>query len=173
MKERPILFQTEMVKAIISGIKTQTRRVIKSKLAKNPYGEIGDLLYVRETWTKINDYFGDRIYYKANSDDWRATIKWKPSLFMPKKHARIWLEIEDIRRERVQDITEEDALAEGIFWDDDCPQDVSNGYCPGAFDLPSESFAYLWDSINVKRGYGWDTNPEVWVIEFKREFNRS
>lgn len=177
MKERPILFSGEMVRAILDGRKTQTRRVVKPPppsnsggtseifaLAKQcPYGQPGDWLWVRETWApaategydKRDD--GGLIWYRA-TDERVCMGPWRPSIFMPRQVSRIMLEITDVRVERLQDITEEDAKAEGVAaW-----HDTANGtvYRP--------EFEMLWDSINGKRGYGWDMNPWIWVIEFKK-----
>ena len=235
MTERPILFNTEMVKAIFEGRKTQTRRVIKpqpktyhnnsllwSKDVKQsfldvlkfdlpiiwqngrtirrwadklcPYGKKGDLLWVKEThfvygaWVKNGltkkgkqkykfkpspkkiVYFIDTLPNNIKILTSKHSVGYfkRPSIFMPKKYARTWLKIKDIRVEKVQDINDIDSLAEGIGWDDFCPKECSNGYYPGAFDRPSEAFEYLWDSINFKRGCGWDKNPYVWVVEFER-----
>lgn len=176
--DRPILFSTPMVKAIIDGKKTQTRRVIKNQglygapksfkaypykddeTLKDkfgfqsddgewvcPFGKPGDLLWVRETFKEYDDW---HIVYKAEDElnQEYPNMPWKPSIFMPKKYARIWLKITDIRVERVHDISEKDAIAEGIE--------------------NSTKFKSLWDLINKKRGYGWDRNPYVWVVEFER-----
>ena len=181
VKKRPIIFNTEMVQAILDGRKTQTRRVIKNpeKLEglmlsgeeENwcPYGKIGDRLWVRETWANILELSPEKnLVYKAT--DWKGwleyevePIKWSSPLFMPRWASRITLEITNIRVERLQDITEEDAEAEGISW----------SHSGGPFDNPEiigaiENFAYFWDSLNAKRGYPWDSNPWVWVIEFKK-----
>lgn len=209
MKERGIIFNTEMVRAILEGRKTQTRRPIKpqpvikivagqklimhekvagqfgedvfascmSQLLKSPYGEIGDRLYVRETWAiakcrddvKIKNMpdYADPYYLATQVPDIHIG-KTRPSIYMPRRFSRITLEITDIRVERVQDINDLDSLSEGIGWDDACPEGCDNGYYPGAFERPVEAFEFLWDSINEKRGYGWDVNPWVWVVEFKR-----
>jgi hypothetical protein len=207
MKERPILFSTEMVRATLEDSKTQTRRTrglnkinqhpdewyycghysrqpadsnfkIKPPYylfgrnssefipVKCPYGQIGDQLWVRETFHITNGaeiWENGTILYKA---DWGIHIggvyvdlaKWKPSIFMPRHASRITLEITDIWVERVQDITWEDAVDEGISTVD--------------LDIPPQCstilFHDLWNSINEKRGYSWESNPYVWVIEFKR-----
>ncbi len=192
MKERPIIFNTEMVKAILDGRKTVTRRPVKIATVKNPtkylkensykypenswlasdgtfienincpFGQIGDRLYVRETWCKTDN----GIAYKSTTDSEgeRCRIElgyqWKPSIHMPKRYARIWLEITDVMVERVQDIDDTEAFKEGIAWDDACPEECSNGYYPGAFERPIEAFEYLWDSIYKN----WADNPWVWVI---------
>lgn len=204
MKERPILFNGEMVKAILEGRKTQTRRVIKLRIhevgkisqitvdeigvwqGKNPmslmscpYGKPGDRLWVRETFAyvscgendkgaikkgengiyPIGEYDWDfyKIRYAATEDncDWEGG--WKPSIYIPRWASRINLEITDVRVERVQDISEEDAQSEGVEFEENSPSYEYSGL-----------FAHLWNSINQKRGYGWDKNPWVWVIEFKR-----
>jgi len=211
MKERPILFNTENVKAILEGRKTQTRRVIKPqpeiwrgkeiyfsypghyKLLNTEehishyckYGKRGDRLWARETWY-YDDSLG-RVFYKANQNEEGIIFrndpdfglqpykieKWKPSIFMPKKFSRITLEIVDLRVEQLQNISELDAHLEGIERSAD-----SSGYTwyknyldeyPSNFKQnPIKSFKSLWDSINKKRGYSWDSNPWVYVIEFKK-----
>ena len=180
---KPILFNTEMVKAILGGRKTQTRRLrglgvvncvtalwkienlegneYKLSYAKEiitvncPYGKIGDQLWVRETFAEKDDY---SIYYKANYKDVYMDVRWKPSIHMPKKYARIFLEITNINIERVQDITQKDALAEGMW------NSLASTPALTLIDL----FRGVWDPINKKRGFGWDENPLIWVIEFKR-----
>ncbi|KKL63044.1 hypothetical protein LCGC14_2179100, partial [marine sediment metagenome] len=214
----PIIFNTEMVKAILDNRKSQTRRVIKPQPTpepdrieyygekigwgwvptsrsgkigifkppgyKCPYGEIGEKMWVRETWAKVgdneDDIHGSRycgsygsVYFKADylpSDD---HLKWKPSIFMPRWASRIDLEITDIRVERVQDIKERDCESEGIevaesigdyagaLWTARTEKATFN------FSNAQSAFQYLWDSINAKRGYGWKVNPFVWVIDFK------
>lgn len=206
MREKPILFSTPMVKAILDGRKTMTRRVVKAPVLykvvappslisqvgdvweflwngkmvgggfkiKPPYS-VGDLLWVRETWAfidNLNAGVGSDQYYEYKADtnnplpgEWPieekegTTLRWKPSIHMPKTAARIWLEVTSVRVERLQGITEEDAVKEGV-----------KAYGPNNCSGTSAriAFAELWDSLNAKSGYGWDTNPYVWVIEFKR-----
>ena len=163
MKERPIIFSTPMVKAILDGRKTQTRRVIKDqpplsmrdmfkpKNLKCPYGQVGDRLWVRETFKPYNCMGG--FAYKADGD-LSTGFPWKPSIHMPRGASRITLEITESRAERLQDISEEDAKAEGVK----C--------CPNAVSDYKHHFMILWDSINGKK-YPWDSNPWVWVISFK------
>lgn len=181
----PILFNTDMVRAILDGRKTVTRRLVKhnmdavlnspyhkehsevedkqiiSKLCMPPY-QPGDILYVRETWM---DYAG-KIMYKADCDEYRldslklAEFKWYPSIHMPKEAARIWLKVKDVRVERLQEITEEQAQAEG------CNSGMLTGPCSARWQ-----FEELWNSTIKKSDldrYGWDANPWVWVIEFER-----
>lgn len=201
MKERPILFSGEMVRAILDGTKTQTRRVVKMPAAvqfepeqgdtpadlndlqemawfddheagpgfyawlseypeegsmpvRCPYGEPGERLWVRETfapawcgdWVYAADYSKERL---AEKD---ARGFWKPSIHMPRQASRLTLEVTAVRVERLQDISEADARAEG------CPAQA-----PG---LPRHWYAQLWDRIN---GAGaWDANPWVWVVEFHK-----
>jgi hypothetical protein len=221
MKERPILFNTEMVKAVLDGRKTQTRRVIKPQPKHydnnipgltsgcmglihkgqkysigypadfsykmlveqhSPYGQVGDRLWVRETWQRECDGDGSFVNYLYKADeedlsDWsdyytgEIGMKWKPSIFMPREASRITLEITDIRVERVQDISSDDADAEafgGNYPSDDFP-DIFYGDRErwSHLSIP-ECFGILWDSINEKRGFGWDLNPWVWVVEFKK-----
>jgi len=215
MTEKPILFNTEMVKAILDGRKTQTRRVIKPQpinekphlewgwawrkskktwfsgvtlkqlvskpglLYHSPYGKPGDELWVRETWrpSQING----KVWYKAG--EWLpyikkyktvhesykgidGTSKWRPSIHMPRRASRIQLTVKDVRVERVTDITEDDAKAEGMKFD---LQDASIKYSElynGNYTLVHKFYS-LWNSINGSRGYGVETNPWVWVIEFE------
>ena len=166
MKERPIIFKGEMVKAILDGRKTQTRRVVKNvedltvffrddKFGcpfKCPYGKPGDRLWVRETWADVNTSEGPAICYRADGD---VQIIWRSSIYMPRWASRITLKILDIRVERLQDISEKDAIAEGIQ--------------PSDYAKPKAAFMRLWDSINAKKpGKSWKDNPWVWVIEFSR-----
>jgi hypothetical protein len=201
MKERPILFNAPMVRALLAGTKTQTRRVVKPQpregnditsgrgelawqtgvghfivstlpkapklfVERCPYGRPGDRLWVRETFTAFDVGF---VTYRAdfNSDpaeDRAHGIVWTPSIHMPRWASRILLEIVSVRVERLQDISEADAMAEGITvpncgcgWGLD--GDLLSGTASGAYML-------LWESIN---GHGsWDANPWVWVVEFKR-----
>jgi hypothetical protein len=156
-----------MSRAILAGQKTQTRRVILPQPpedAVNPWAYetkpkylSGDLLYVRETWNEAFEPDGvtHAFYvYKANGP-WSAP--WRPSIFMPKVAARTFLRIADVRAERLQEITEEDAQSEGI------PMTETPGYCGSIPD-----FKKLWDRLNAKRGFGWDKNPWVLVYVFER-----
>lgn len=214
-KERPILFSGEMVRAILAGRKTQTRRVVKPAQTKPkiaslrvqawiidgewfscPYGQAGDRLWVRETWRKLACPRHDegqppgalclcnQVQCRADGDDGG---KWRPSIFMPRWASRITLEITGVRLERVQDLSEADAIAEGMPADDDwpnwvpCPQCQGRGVYAGVgnysgyyeYDCDKcnthrKQFRHAWDSINAERGYRWDVNPWVWVISFKR-----
>lgn len=184
-KERPILFSTPMVEAILDGRKTQTRRARGATFQnfeefariKCPYGKPGDRLWVRETWQITNFLHpSDENYgyiYKAseNGKDWQENTeewKWKPSIHMPKAAARIWLEITETRLEQLQDISKEDAIAEGI-------EPVADGYknympklsSTSQFCWPTayHSFKSLWESINGAES--WDLNPWLWVVKFK------
>jgi len=237
VKERPILFSGEMVRAILAGNKTMTRRVMKPQPVKAegladdgndlwiwaerkrygavtswaepdtmadewaldtcPYGKVGDRLWVRETW-HIWGIPNELQFY-----DYRATcpdadeLKWKPSIFMPRAASRILLEVTGVRVERVQNISESDAKAEGF------DHEIYNPYPTCATHMPPEwyelppspkgecsgprwdqewypssermkrwktrnNFIRTWELLNKKRGYGWESNPFVWVVEFKR-----
>ena len=176
IKEKPILFSTDMVQAIIDGRKTQTRRIAKTD--KPPY-KAGDILYVRETWTQASN---GNYLYKANSlsketDNTDSFFYWKPSIHMPKAAARIFLEVVSIRKERLQDITEEDAKAEGAeFYSPldlkqmplslvNVNQILKKTFCVG--------FYKAWQEINEKNMHAhWNSNPTVWVIEFRTKENR-
>ena len=176
IKERPILFNTEMVQAILQGRKSQTRRICKHFDApkgggvKCPYGEVDDILWVKETYFKTQD----TLTYKASFDENLAKkmpgLKWKPSIFMPKALSRIKLRITGVRVERLQDITEEDCIKEGIrsvvatdknpYYKDYHYPDVSYW-----FENAQKSYQSLWERINGKKS--WEENPFVWVIEFE------
>jgi hypothetical protein len=193
MAIKPILFNTEMVRAILDGRKSCTRRLLKEPFTVHPNGYItkprgnenfcpyeppyqpGDILYVRETWKKApNGYF---YYEDWQRDDIADVAKWKPSIHMPKEAARIWLKVTDVRVERLQEITEEQACVEGTDpLDEACYE--NNGWHPTFSDPDSggdpnmiDGFHKLWNSTIKKSDldrYGWDANPWVWVIEFER-----
>lgn len=201
-----ILFNTEMVKAILEGRKTVTRRVIKPRNPiranqegyKQGYGlwidpstdngdkqghikdysisplwsswkwyiehyapyQIGDILYVRETWRYSKFHGNEQGYmYRAScNENWDGL--WKPSIHMPKEAARIWLKVTNVRVERLKDITPKQAGEEGVTWETDNS---------GIYRIMR--FKKLWDSTIKKQDldkYGWDANPYVWVIEFER-----
>lgn len=181
----PILFNMKMVRAILDGRKSCTRRIIKPQpqgyfeVSEEPLyiydtdgkqGKItppyqpGDILYVRETWKQApNGYY---YYEDWQKDDIADVTKWKPSIHMPKEAARIWLKVTDVRVERLQEITRLSVQKEGI--------EVDPKECAGKFDFITELFLLfqeLWD-FTIKKSdldsYGWDANPYVWVIEFER-----
>ena len=219
MKERPILFSTEMVRAILEGRKSQTRRIMKPQPIYNngwwawegtrpkakynsgltaanhppnewltpptsPYGIPGDRLWVRETWARTGDNFHDDwpghgdFYYKADDpfselepgSPTKGIFRWRPSIFMPREACRIILEVTNVRVERLNDITDDDAKVEGI----DYVVDKITGYCgynylSGGYNLmttPYHGYRSLWESINGEGS--WDKNPWVWVITFRR-----
>lgn len=226
MKERPIIFSGPMVRAILEGKKTQTRRVVKwprwvsdldnaayqlrahsaialfqdgrpIKQYACPYGKPGDRLWVRETWADVNCEAGPAIIYRADHvlspwTDWciergpdygagpsmnyekypgdytmwwsdllagEPDHGWKPSIFMPRWASRLTLKVTDVRVERLQEISEEDAIAEGV--DCECGPLTACGHCA------QREFKKLWNEINAKRGFGWDGNPWVWVVTFE------
>jgi glutaredoxin len=224
MKERPILFSTPMITAILEGRKTQTRRVVKiptgfksvtgigfsaftpegawasvrgfdatpihyESFIKIPYGDTGDRLWVRETWARVcYDPYGTcdgtncpycKYVYKADDPkskypgEWpkdfqphEVPVKWKPSIHIPRKAARIILEIESIRVERLHDISREDAISEGVFYQEGFGYVVGNDGRHFHFSDPRISFAKLWCEVNSPES--WDANPFVWVITFKK-----
>jgi hypothetical protein len=232
MKERPILFSGPMVRAILAGTKTQTRRVVKSP-ARNmqaagetviayrppgdpwykdyvwsmrdrggtwgdytherfmhfcPYGQPGDRLWVRETWAYdlnvdreetpemlawVRSKGTARINYREDPNTAQtgcggAAGRWRPSIHMPRWASRITLEVVSVRVERLQDITGEDVVAEGLTVPR-CGCEVcarGGAMCPADATGAGLMFAELWDSIN---GDGaWALNPWVWVVEFRR-----
>ncbi|MGA7781148.1 MAG: hypothetical protein WCA85_26045 [Paraburkholderia sp.] len=141
---------------------------------KCPYGTPGDRLWVRETFAHM--YRGnaapetrcdDDVVYRADgfSHDEYAYGSWKPSIHMPRWASRITLEVTGVRVERLCDISEQDAAAEGMVprWPDgvEIRHDCSSNMC-------RDLFRTLWDGLNAGRGYGWDANPWVWVVEFRR-----
>ena len=181
---KPILFNTDMVRALLGGRKTVTRRVIDRDIVNRfdmeSDGTVisyedpgtgdhyeptavcryqpGDVLYVRETWAEMP--YG--IVYRADDErpeGWDCDDRWKPSIHMPGELARLFLRVKSVRIQRLNDMTEEDAMAEGF------PD------APAGEDSPLERFAQLWDKT-IKRGeraaFGWYGNPYVWVIEFEK-----
>lgn len=197
MKERPIIMSAPMVRAILAGTKTQTRRIAK-KMVRHPdlgnlytpgalvlegephhvieracpYGRPGDRLWVRESWAENSGTAGGYLYaadHGGASGYCRADLrtgvwthdcsKWSPSIHMPRRASRILLEITGVRVERLQDISEADAKAEGVSMPDGTP-------APPDFWSYQQEFRHLWEQIN---GPGsWGANPFVWVIEFRR-----
>ena len=211
MKEHPIIFNSEMIKAVLDGRKTQTRRIVKWPLKGGspnpilritegisrgtyiahdgngnntifcPYGKVGDKLWVREAFccgvewdyekpSELDPLCGaNDIWFPSGQNEVENPDKaekpegygkTRPSIFMPRWASRITLEITAIRVERVKDMTEGDAIAEGI----DAPPMIRTREQVEKLWL---DFKTLWDSINKKRGYGWESNPWVWVVEFK------
>ncbi|WP_272671775.1 hypothetical protein [Providencia sp. PROV123] len=210
MKERGIIFNSEMVRAILDGRKTQTRRVMKSQpepsktkdgdywfpcnktqsmvhvsdfIPRNnlmidaheffsdccPLGGVGDRLWVRETF-QVGPCTESSFAYKAThcpsdlEEGWSEVIKWKPSIHMPRSASRITLEITDVRVERLQDISKQDAISEGAPRGHHSIDVISKRF--GFPDFSRSWFAQIWMDI-----YGednWAANPWVWVIEFKR-----
>lgn len=224
MNEKPILFSGPMVRAILEGRKTVTRRVVKPQPVERtpgngwydwgyklgaqkstsprscfwhadtwaktgshpideycPYGQDGDRLWVRETWL-YSDHWPPPDVYSPSDLHYRASatpedlkwlegdgFKWRPSIFMPRWASRITLEVTDIRVERLQSISEESAIAEGLTqW---TAESGTIHYGESIADVwetkAAAAYARLWDTINAKRGFAWAGNPYVWVVEFK------
>ena len=215
MAIKPILFNTEMVRAILAGIKTHTRRIAKGFIpddavwgytAFTPKGYIScrgtfadgygekffklpcepcDILYVRETWERFEcrncegdergicpkepqknvlDKHSCGCYMYRATDEISGDAKWHPSIHMPKEAARIWLKVTDVRVERLQEITGQDVLKEGL----NSHVHPQASYFDGN---QREMFEKLWNSTIKKSDldrYGWDASPYVWVIEFER-----
>lgn len=167
-----------MVRAILEGRKTQTRRVVKIvnfrpdlDINRCPFGAVGDRLWVRETWQVTdwihpsNDEWGYIYRASENGKEWEENMvdwKWKPSIYMPREASRILLEITGVRVERLQDITDEDAIAEGVEEKEGWFLDYANG---GYHASPYYSYSTLWEEINGKGS--WAQNPFVWAITFK------
>lgn len=132
-----------------------------------PYGKSGDRLWVRETHAWVDNGEDSGFVYRATDPDWEETDgwKWKPSLFMPREACRIRLEITDIRVERLNGISESDAIAEGIErWPDG--NFKAYGKYAGKYERAVDSYASLWEKINGQES--WAKNPFVWVVEFKK-----
>ncbi|HHM6395378.1 TPA: hypothetical protein ACRNQ2_004112 [Pseudomonas aeruginosa] len=204
MKERPILFTGPMVRAILEGRKTVTRRVVKpqpdflgSMVDPNtpfktldaglharitcPHGQPGDRLWVREAWAADAQVDaiaprdlsqGEPIWYPADFSVRQTGCsmiskgRGRPSIHMPRWASRVLLEITAVRVERLQDISEEQALAEGVHGEpcDHARQACSDIGCWG--DTAKGAFGFLWEQLN---GAGaWQANPWVWVVEFKQ-----
>ena len=220
MAIKPILFNTQMVRAILDGRKSCTRRIVKPQweecpnckyvhneyiydnLAENVYCarcgyplvperrapyQLGDILYVRETWERFECWNceGDErgncpkepkksvldktcgCYMYRATDEISGDAKWHPSIHMPKEAARIWLKVTDVSVERLQNITEDGAKAEGANW----KNGKNVGWEEKMWRTAIERFAKIWDSTIKKSDldrYGWNANPWVWVIEFER-----
>ena len=212
IKERPILFSGPMVRAILGGKKTVTRRIVKPQPPNDrtlgeccysdtgwaemddpstvqpagcycndvpcPYGQPGDRLWVREAWRLYNASEECACYdlclcharhgrpmYRA---DWTGDVsdhKWRPSIHMPRWASRIVLEVKSVRVERLQEITEDECVAEGFdgshWW-------AGAARCDESAHLVINQFQETWDQLNADRGYGWDSNPWVWRVEFER-----
>jgi len=181
MSEKPILFSGQMVRAILDGRKTQTRRIVKPQPASNgkgdrgaehiggtwfrvwsqplgnstdihcPYGVLGDRLWVKETFQPVQ-LASEVTQWRYAATDKKGLANWKPSIFMPRKASRITLEITALRVERLQAISRYDQISEG------CSEPVGE-------------YQRLWERINGKDS--WDANPWVWVVTFKQVFNKS
>lgn len=201
MSVKPILFNTDMVRALLDGRKSCTRRIVKpqqligmlpdkckngipeeflkeKKFMFKPYCDMtdvelistayqppyqtGDILYVRETFIQAALHI---FWYKADDKSWMPKgLRWKPSIHMPKEAARIWLNVTNVRLERLQEITGESALAEGAD-----KYIHTNGTLNE--DQTITSFIGIWNSTIKKSDinhYGWNANPWVWVIEFEQ-----
>lgn len=212
MKELPILYSTDMVKAILDGRKTVTRRICKDQTARKyihvenceqypstlgegytgwakdcghsfliptkPRYQKGDLLWIRETY-RINMAFDDMplkslteedivdlsIQRRADAGDKFTFGRWRSSRFMPKWATRLWLEVLSVRAERLKDMSFNDIRLEGL----ECPtHDFEGGFCCSPCGDLARAWIDLWDSLNAKRGYPWESNPWVWRYEFKK-----
>lgn len=181
VRERPILFSGPMVRAILDGRKTMTRRVVMVRrcgvlvpalrfdpapdLARCPYGAPGDRLWLREgirfvgagPMGDLSEYEADGTLTKAEGWPWKRNRL--PSMLMPRGFSRLTLEITDIRVERVQAISAEDCMAEGLT----TTLREHDAVC----DL-RDQFRALWDTLNAARGAVWGANPWAWVITFRR-----
>lgn len=192
MKGRPIIFSAPMVRVILDGRKTMTRRVVRlrageiahegddgslhavanttwgdsiERVIQCPYGVPGDMLWVRETWASDVDGCPAGLSYRADHLDPRGDgpanpMRWRPSIFMPRWASRLTLRITSVSVERLREITEHDAMREGVN-----AESVSTQ--PGIYSYRAP-FAELWDDINAGRGFGWDANPWVWVVGFEQ-----
>ncbi len=212
-RERPILMSGPMVRAILEGRKTQTRRIVEVQPDPDdvhapypvadshitfldvvekpeyyactglcPHGGPGDHLWVKETWSlarrsddgefcssikrrgkaSFESFLRDGYAVEYAADGERPAKAYRiPSIFMPRSFSRLTLEITEVRVERLQEIRPQDYEAEG------CTTGYSMCELNARYDSLARQFRDLWDSLNAKRGYGWDVNPWVWVIDFK------
>lgn len=220
MTDRPILFSGPMVRALLDGRKTQTRRIAKLKPGipiadikewqpmpdgisrravfsrdqiASPIYAHGDRLWVRESiGRRPASFFGieatngvESAYYKADDDDvlneheFNICPWWKhknalPGIHMPRRHSRLTLTVTDVRIQRLQDMSEEDAVAEGVMSGTSCLNGA--GWFPslpamtmGALPTAKDAYRVLWDSINADRGFSWDANPWIVAITFTVE----
>jgi hypothetical protein len=213
--ERPILFSGPMVRAILAGTKTVTRRVVKpqpdpyvdghvvasdgsgdvkftedmprgrvalahGEWIRCPYGAPSNRLWVRESFSYADDYELDRelnpggIFYRATHSEGDLSVRWRPSIHMPRGASRITLEVVSVRVERLQEITNADAVAEGIQRPEEITDEEADVW-PGVeralfngMNQPRDVFSRLWDRLNAKRGHCWESNPWVWRVEFRR-----
>lgn len=208
-KKKPILFNAEMVRAILAGQKTCTRRLPNKRVREEyfayddwantvggsgikklrekefyeqypPY-QVGDILYVRETWGegyedgtyiyKASDKLANHPMFKESSK-----LLYHPSIHMPKEAARIWLRVVDVQLERLQDISNDEAIAEGAQGIECNHVNADSCGCTdcmntGWIEPPIVGFVQIWDGTIKKSEldlYGWEANPWVWVIEFER-----
>lgn len=207
-RDRPILFAGRLVRAILAGRKSQTRRVIRPEwwrcldpddeddraiaLPQCPYGRPGETLYVRETWRAVeraedgvdgilfaaDDSFVEIAPTHAAAELWMDAYhngahgdRWRPSIHLPRWASRLTLRVTDVRIERLQEISEEDAIAEGLVLWSDPPRVSTVHYGAELADVweadARKAFARLWDSSNGKRA-PWASNPWVWVVAFDR-----
>ena len=187
-KERQIIFSDPMVRALLDGIKTQTRRLVNpqpvgfsgrwawetnkwfsDRRQPNgdddgsptpcPYGRPGDRLWVREAWSRESWPSGVTTEYRASWGKAGDRLKWKPAIHMPREYSRIRLEITDVRVERLHEISEADALVEGMA-------SMMRG-CTRSADEARGWFQYLWNTLHPGIG-SWQDNPWVWVISLRR-----
>lgn len=217
MPEKPILFNTDMVRAILDGRKTQTRRLVKNLPLDDPCAtyvdkdglwisdedgwhraeafspiKSGDILWVRETWSQLFSCENPtgRYVYKATDEypfgsKYIVKFRWHPSIHMPRKAARIFLRVTDVRPESLQDITEDDVCAEGaekiitrcqyMDYSESPPEPCYNvrpcKNCIMDRGYPELFCEMIWNPTIKKADlprYGWETNPWVWVITFER-----
>lgn len=192
MSIKPILFSAPMVQAILAGRKSMTRRVAKPQPVvrkgitrfikwlgdyarfgddissaacdRKPRYQVGDVLWVRETFADPYNPISGYAYKASCHDDALPLFKWRPSIFMPYKAARIFLRVTDVRVERLQDITPHDAWLEGCRVGNSFPWE---DHIPPLQQASRDMYVNLWDSLNAKRGYGWAINPWVWVYTFE------
>ncbi|MEW6479746.1 MAG: hypothetical protein AB1455_09875 [Pseudomonadota bacterium] len=186
MKARPMLMSAPMVRAILAGTKTQTRRVVKPQpqrvdggvpfgdapawahaepgcaVMRCPYGKRGDRLWIREAWARTTVFPGsEMVVYREGDNRTDYGGPWKPGIHMFRRDSRITLDVTGVRVERLQDISVADAIAEGVNIHPDHHSKPRE-----SIYSPVQAYRDLWESIN---GPGsWEVNPWVWVVEFKR-----
>lgn len=187
-REYPLLLKPHLVVKTLKKLKTQTRRIIRPEwsrclalddpddraqaIAQSPYGQPGDILWVRETFAFGRGYDGLRpglvpkgvkVTYAADGDKPSWAGRWRPSIHMPRWVSRAILLNKGVRIERIQEIPCHEIRAEGFS----CPEhDFASGFCTSECPTLRETFAKSWDAINAKRGYPWKDNDYVFVVDF-------
>ena len=191
-----------MIKPILAGRKTHTRRPVRPQPAENtgcpyhvkrgnvlvareqPYGKVGDILWVKERYgLQLRTRYGGTGYFRVYKADYandlhhegypqtskNSKVKWELASSMPREYARLFLKVKSVRIERLQDISEEDAKKEGVFMSGGLWRGaIGDNGCSGGYGYCENAFKSIWQTIYSKTKYRWINNPFVWVYEFER-----